>query len=79
MAYRKEMVEIDGEEQAVYSSGKFDEDKNCSHHFKRVSPYKVECTKCHVGFFDSPDSPFPISELNMYYQIPEVKKYNQWL
>ena len=62
-----------------YTADELKDDKQCAHHFKRVSPYRVECSKCHAGYMDSPDSPFPVEELNSYYQIPEVQEYNKWL
>lgn len=80
MSFVKEEIEEEGEpKKTVYTAGEFSNDNKCAHKFKRVSPYQIQCVKCHVGFYDSPDSPFPVDELNEYFQIPEVQKYNKWL
>jgi hypothetical protein len=62
-------------ESATYTSDELRDDARCSHFFRRVSPYKVECTKCHSGYYDSPDSEFPVDELNEYYQMPKTKDF----
>jgi hypothetical protein len=69
----------DEPESIVYVAKEFGNDQKCAHHFKRVNPYRVECQKCHCGWQDSPDSPFPIEDLNMYYELDRVKQYNKSL
>jgi hypothetical protein len=51
----------------------------CAHNFKRTSPHEIKCTKCHMGLYDDPTCPAPIEDLNMYYSLPRVQKFNQWL
>lgn len=36
----------------------------CNHYFTRVGSSRVMCSKCGLGFFDSPFDPFPIDEIN---------------
>jgi len=36
----------------------------CLHSFTRLSPTRVLCQKCGLGFFDNPFDPFPIEEIN---------------
>lgn len=57
----------DSEEGKVYSAPdlNFRPEKQCNHKFKRVASNRVECVKCHIGFFDTGD--FPLEELNSYY------------
>ena len=45
----------------------------CAHIFVRVAPNRVECTKCHVGYFDSGD--FPIEQLNEFFSDPKNQAY----
>jgi hypothetical protein len=63
----------------IYSAGELKDDARCSHRFKRVSSYKVECSKCHVGLYDDPNSPVPIEALNEFYENPKNQAYNKWL
>jgi hypothetical protein len=37
---------------------------NCEHAFVRLSPSRVQCRKCNLGFFDNPFDPFPIDRIN---------------
>jgi hypothetical protein len=36
----------------------------CEHNFKRLSPTRVVCKQCGLGFYDDPMNPFPIKEVN---------------
>lgn len=36
----------------------------CDHTFNRLSPTRVLCKKCGLGFFDDPFDPFPVEEMN---------------
>lgn len=36
----------------------------CDHIFKRLSPTRILCPKCGLGFFDDPFDPFPVGEIN---------------
>jgi hypothetical protein len=51
----------------VYSVETLHNKQGCAHHFERVGATKVECTKCHMGLVDSPDRPFPLTEVNEHY------------
>jgi len=44
----------------------------CDHSFKRLSPTRVLCPKCGLGFFDDPLDPFPVEEMNK--KIRQEKK-----
>lgn len=61
---KEEESEIEGK---VYQATdlNFRQDKKCKHSFKRKTSTRVECEKCHVGFFDNGD--FPLEEMNLYY------------
>lgn len=37
---------------------------NCIHAFDRLSPSRILCRKCGLGFFDNPFDPFPVDEIN---------------
>lgn len=65
--YTKDYSTQETEEGRVYQAIdlNFRPDKKCNHKFIRKSSTKVECEKCHVGFFDNGD--FPLNELNKYY------------
>jgi hypothetical protein len=75
----EELDEIDELETKSYMSKPFGNDEKCSHHYVRVSPTRVECTKCHSGLYDTPDKPIPIKALNEYYSQEKTKEYNKWL
>ena len=62
-------------DEKLYIAEELREDKRCAHVFKRRSPYMVECTKCHVGYQDSPDSPFPVEELTEYYANSKNREF----
>jgi len=47
----------------------------CEHIFKRLSPTRVVCQKCGIGFFDNPFNPFPVEEINK--QTRNLKKENK--
>jgi hypothetical protein len=51
------------------------EDKGCAHHFVRVSPTRVECKACKIGYIDDPSSEFPIDQLNEYYQQEQNRTF----
>lgn len=36
----------------------------CNHAFTRLSPTRVVCRLCGLGFFDNPFNPFPVDEIN---------------
>lgn len=36
----------------------------CEHFFVRLSPTRIQCKKCGIGFFDNPFDPFPVDEIN---------------
>lgn len=44
----------------------------CEHKFKRLSPTRILCPKCGLGFFDDPFDPFPVEEMNK--KIKQEKK-----
>jgi hypothetical protein len=66
-------------DEAIYTADDISEDKRCSHVFYRVSPNRVECKMCHAGYMDSPNSPFPIDELNEFYKEPKNQEYYKWM
>lgn len=37
----------------------------CPHSFIRVSGKRVECIRCHIGYFDNGD--FPLEKVNSFY------------
>jgi hypothetical protein len=47
---------------------------SCSHHFRRVGD-RIECDKCGVGYFDSPTDPFPVDELNKFFDDRRNQEY----
>lgn len=47
-----------------YENSNPEEVSLCNHHFERVGTSRVMCSKCGLGFFDSPFDPFPIDEIN---------------
>lgn len=47
-----------------YEMGGRVEVNECDHFFKRISPTRVLCSKCGLGFFDNPFDPFPVDEIN---------------
>jgi len=36
----------------------------CDHRFTRISVTRIICKRCGLGFFDNPQSPFPVEEMN---------------
>jgi hypothetical protein len=46
----------------------------CNHHFVRVDD-KIQCTNCGVGYMDSPTDPFPIDELNEFFDNKQNQEY----
>lgn len=47
----------------------------CNHFFTRLSITRVICKKCGLGFFDNPEFPFPVDEINT--KIKKEKKENK--
>lgn len=72
-------LETEEPEGKLFVAAELTNDERCSHSFKRVSSHRVECTKCHVGLYDDPNSPVPIEALNEYYNNPKTQKFNKWL
>lgn len=46
----------------------------CNHHFE-IMGNRVQCTKCGVGYFNDPHEPFPIDEINKFYEDPKNQAY----
>jgi hypothetical protein len=47
-----------------YQNSNAEDVNSCEHFFNRLSPTRVQCKKCNLGFFDNPFDPFPIDEIN---------------
>ena len=47
-----------------YQNSNSQDVNNCEHCFVRLSPTRIQCKKCNLGFFDNPFDPFPVDEIN---------------
>jgi len=47
-----------------YQNSNSQDVNSCEHYFVRLSPTRIQCKKCNLGFFDNPFDPFPIDEIN---------------
>lgn len=47
-----------------YEQGGNTDPNFCNHAFTRLSPTRVVCKLCGLGFFDNPFNPFPVDEIN---------------
>jgi hypothetical protein len=55
---------LNKEPKEFYENSNSYEVSMCEHYFTRLSPTRVQCKKCGLGFFDNPFDPFPIDEIN---------------
>ena len=64
-----------------YERGGNQDPNFCNHAFSRLSPTRVVCRLCGIGFFDNPFNPFPVDEINkqIKMEIKENKKLKKEL
>ena len=66
------------EPKEFYANSNAETVNNCIHAFDRLSPSRVLCRKCGLGFFDNPFNPFPVDEINkQIVNEQQVKNYHK--
>jgi hypothetical protein len=65
------------EPKEFYEKGGSKDPNFCNHAFTRLSPTRILCNKCGLGFFDNPFDPFPVEEMNKQIQ-KEVREQNKF-
>lgn len=60
-----------------YEQGGRQDPNFCNHAFTRLSPTRIVCRLCGIGFFDNPFNPFPVDEINK--QIRKETRENKKL
>jgi hypothetical protein len=69
-------TENHNEPKEFYEKSNPEEVNMCEHSFERISTTRIQCRKCHLGFFDNPFSPFPVEEINK--QIAKERASNNY-